>query len=112
MKVRIKGNSICYRLTCPEVEQFILNGIVKEETHFGHRTLTYILKKTNQQQVIADYYNDTIIVFMPIAMAAEWAATERVGFEIEQGVLSIVIEKDFECLDNVAENQRNNYPSN
>ncbi|MES2278215.1 MAG: hypothetical protein V4592_19450 [Bacteroidota bacterium] len=111
MKIRIKGNTIRYRLTKPEVERFATDGMVKEETHFNNRVLSYILQKNNADSITAEFINDTITLYMPAQLAAEWASTERVGFENEAGELSLYIEKDFKCLDNVAEDQSDNYPN-
>jgi hypothetical protein len=44
-------------------------------------------------------------------MVAELTDTDRVGFEGQSGPLQLLIEKDFTCLDNVAEDQNDNYPN-
>lgn len=111
MKIRIKGDSIRYRLTKSEVERFAAEGIIKEETHFAGRVLSYVLQRVNADVITAQFVNDTITLFMPAAMANEWTSTERVGFDNELGTLSLYIEKDFKCLDNVAEDQSDNYPN-
>jgi len=111
MKIRIKGDSVRYRLTKPEVERFANEGIIKEETHFGNRVLTYVLQRTDDNMITAEYNGDTIAIFLPADMAKEWIETERVGFENTSGQLSLYIEKDFKCLDNVAEDQSDNYPN-
>lgn len=36
MKIRIKGNSLRYRLTRSEVAKFWENGILEEHTQFAH----------------------------------------------------------------------------
>jgi hypothetical protein len=48
---------------------------------------------------------------MPELMAKNWATTEKVGFEETNGPLYLLVEKDFKCLDNVAEDQSDNYPN-
>jgi hypothetical protein len=48
---------------------------------------------------------------MPEHMAAEWAAPEKVGFDGVHDKLTLLIEKDFQCLDNVEEDQTDNYPN-
>ena len=111
MKIRIKGNTIRYRLTRPEVEQFATAGVITEQTDFGNKKLTYILRASDQPRLIATFENDIITLFMPQTMAAEWTGTERVGFESTHGSLALYIEKDFKCLDNVAEDQSDNYPN-
>lgn len=111
MKIRIKGNTVRYRLTRPEVEDFAIKGVIKEETHFNSRTLTYVLQRSDDDQLKIDFTGDTITVLMPYRMFEEWTGTERVGFENEQSTPAVYIEKDFKCLDNVAEDQSDNYPN-
>jgi hypothetical protein len=41
----------------------------------------------------------------------EFAETDKVGFEGKHGALNLLVEKDFTCLDNVAEDQSDNYPN-
>jgi len=48
---------------------------------------------------------------MPDSMTEEWTSTDRIGFENNDGQLYLLIEKDFKCLDNVAEDQSDNYPN-
>ena len=48
---------------------------------------------------------------MPQVMVKEWADTERVGFENKTPAFFLLVEKDFKCLDNVAEDQSDNYPN-
>jgi len=111
MKIRIKGDSIRYRLTRSEVERFDSEGLITEETNFGTKVLKYTLQRNDVEAITAEYLNDTITIYMPEKMADEWATTERVGFGNEEGLLSLYIEKDFQCLDDVAEDQSDNYPN-
>jgi hypothetical protein len=48
---------------------------------------------------------------MPITMVKIWDSTDRVGFEYQDKDLFLLVEKDFKCLDNVAEDQSDNYPN-
>jgi hypothetical protein len=111
MKIRIKGDSVRYRLTKPEVERFADEGIIIEETHFGNRTFSYVLQRTHDDSINAEYNGHAITVCMPEELAYEWTETDKVGFENLNNGLSIYIEKDFKCLDNVAEDQSDNYPN-
>ncbi|WP_448701419.1 DUF7009 family protein [Mucilaginibacter sp. AW1-3] len=111
MKIRIRGNTVRYRLTRPEVEQFKVEGVITEQTDFGNKILTYILRASNTEVLKATFDNDMITMLMPENMASEWTDTERVGFENEDGKLMLYVEKDFKCLDNVAEDQSDNYPN-
>ena len=51
---------------------------------------------------------------VPAAMANEWTSTEKVGVggEMELGdgkILFLLLEKDFKCLDEITEDQSDNY---
>lgn len=111
MKIRIKGNSLRYRLTRSEVELFAVEGYIEQEINFGAAQLTYSLQKTTTGGLKAVFENNNITLYIPDAMADEWVNTERVGFENNDGNLYLLIEKDFKCLDNVAEDQSDNYPN-
>jgi hypothetical protein len=49
MKIRIKGNSLRYRLTRPEVEQFGQTGYIEEKIDFVGNSLYYSLCTTDQK---------------------------------------------------------------
>jgi hypothetical protein len=111
MKIRIKGNSLRYRLSKSDVERFNKEGYLEEITDFGGQQLIYALQRYTLPNLAATLQNNTITLFMPAAMAHEWVATEKVGFEYTDNHLYLLVEKDFQCLDNVAEDQSDNYPN-
>lgn len=111
MKIRIKGNSLRYRLTKTDVEAFSANGYVEDSIDFGSQTLIYALQKNDSNNLSAIFENNKITLFMPEAMVDEWTLTDKVGFEYRDAELFILIEKDFKCLDDVAEDQSDNYPN-
>ena len=111
MKIRIKGNSIRYRLSKTDVEQFIKTGYLEEIVDFGAQKLVYALKKHGDSALSASFEQNTITLYMPEQMTEEWEAPEKVGFNGVHNKLSLLIEKDFQCLDNVAEDQTDNYPN-
>jgi hypothetical protein len=111
MKIRIKGNSIRYRLTRTDIERLTNNGYLEETTDFGLSTLSYALQKTATGQLSAVFENNNITVFIPQRMISEWNETDRVSFENKENNLYILIEKDFMCLDNTVEDQSDNYPN-
>ena len=111
MKIRIKSNSLRYRLTRPDVKQLVETGTLDEKLGFGGHTLHYGIKLTDDLHLSATYRDDYITLFMPKAMAQELMETERVGFENNDQPLHLLVEKDFTCLDNVAEDQSDNYPN-
>ncbi|HVW15513.1 MAG TPA: hypothetical protein VHB54_16895 [Mucilaginibacter sp.] len=110
MKVRIKGNSLRYRLSMPDVARFGRDGYIEEAVDFGKSRLIYALQKSTAEKLEAEFTDNRIVVFMPQSWADEWIETDVVGFE-QKGPLYILIEKDFQCLDNVSEDQSDNYPN-
>lgn len=111
MKIRIKGNSLRFRLTKSDVAQFAENGYVEETTDFGNHIFTYAVQKNKLNNLSAVFENIKITLLMPERMAGEWAITDKVGFEYTENGLYLLIEKDFKCLDNVAGDQSDNYPN-
>ena len=105
MKLRIKGNSIRLRLLRDEVERFASEGRITDEARFGANGLRYSLIMSDEAETIhANFEDQEISVFIPERAARDWTTSERVGFETEQVIggdqtLSILIEKDFACLD-------------
>ncbi|MDN5288353.1 MAG: hypothetical protein JWR38_4627 [Mucilaginibacter sp.] len=78
---------------------------------FGNGILTYALKVYGSNQLSASFEDNKITLFMPEAMAESWATTDKEGFEETTDPLYLLIEKDFQCLDNVIEDQSDNYPN-
>lgn len=111
MKIRIKGNSLRYRLTRSEVDKFSENGYIEETIDFGSHTLAYALQQNRFNNLSAVFEDNKITLFVPLAMVNQWTLTDKVGFEYEENGLFLLVEKDFKCLDDVAEDQSDNYPN-
>lgn len=111
MKLRIKGNSIRYRLSKSDVDRFINTGIVTEETDFGNNKLRYELRTTKGEYMSATFEHNGITIFLPEKLADIWSDPEKVGFNGTYEKLSLLIEKDFQCIDNTLEDQSDNYPN-
>ncbi|MFA6083880.1 hypothetical protein [Mucilaginibacter sp.] len=111
MKIRIKGNSLRYRLTQSDVTRLNQDGFLQEQTEFAGKTLTYGIEVTINDSLASDYIGDQILLSMPRTMIEELATTSRVGFDDKTGPVSILVEKDFTCLDNVEEDQSDNFPN-
>lgn len=111
MKIRIKGNSVRYRLTKTDVKRFSSDGYLQEQTFFGNGILTYALQVYDSDRLSASFEYNKITIFMPETMAESWATTDKVGFEETTDSLYLLIEKDFQCLDNVIEDQSDNFPN-
>jgi len=111
MKIRIKGNSIRYRLTKSDVEKLGTAGFLSESSHFISKTLEYTITTTTNTSLSADFIDNRIVLNMPEKMVQELVNTDKVGFSDLSGPVSLLIEKDFTCLDNVEEDQSDNYPN-
>lgn len=117
MKIRIKGNSIRYRLTKPEVETFCKTGYFEDSTDFGNIKFTYALQaKEGIDMLDASFQENTIILYVDKRKSEGWYLTNQVGFshisKKENGTeLSLLLEKDFVCMDETIEDQSDNYPN-
>ena len=111
MKIRIKGNSLRYRVTKGDVANLSTNGFIEETTNFGTQVLTYTLRRGDVNSLSASFENNTITINMPQNMIDELVYTDRVGFENSGNAMYLLVEKDFVCLDTVAEDQSDNYPN-
>lgn len=117
MKIRIKGNSIRYRLTKTEVETFCRKGYYEEKTEFKDQCFTYKLRSRKDIfNMIADFKSDTITMYLPENDKDRWATSDLVGFRhgltLGNGKeLLLVLEKDFVCLNETIEDQSDNYPN-
>ncbi len=100
MKLRIRGNSIRLRLTQTEVATLAEQGLVEEKTDFGHgQVFVYAVAVSSKSEAVtADFQNNRISIFIPQTIAETWANSEDVGISANQGVLKLLIEKDFNCL--------------
>jgi hypothetical protein len=112
MKIRIKSNSLRYRLTRSDIASLAQVGYLEDKVKFPEQTLMYALKIIDgDAQLSSSFKNDTITLFMPKSMISELIDTDRIGFENNDGQLHLLVEKDFTCLENVAEDQSDNYPN-
>jgi hypothetical protein len=117
MKIRIKGNSLRYRLTRSEVDYFVSTGIVEEKVNFGNSILRYSLKKSAQEHLSATFNDDEITLYFPSSFINKWADEDQTGFEYNLNFpgsnepLYLLVEKDFTCLDKTNEDQSDNYPN-
>lgn len=121
MKLRIRGNSLRFRLTQGEVARLLAEGKISESVHFSSSLedrLTYLLETSKDApKVFASLRGAEVHIRIPAAEAAEWASTAQVGIEQTQFIgtetgLRIVIEKDFRCLQpRLEEDESDNFPN-
>jgi hypothetical protein len=104
MKLRIKGNSVRFRLGQSEVVRLAQEGILEESTQLGPgERLTYALKISAVDTGLAASFSEgRLVVTVPAQSIAQWTATDQVGindvYMFGEDELKVLIEKDFECL--------------
>ena len=108
MKLRLKENSIRFRLLRSEVTTLAEKGAVYETIQFGPTDddiFTYSIVASDEvTEISAHFLHNRMLVKVPESVAREWALHEQVGLEASQVVgedgalLTILIEKDFVCI--------------
>jgi hypothetical protein len=117
MTIRIKGNSLRYRLTRPEVERFVKTGHVEQQINFGGTSLYYSILMTDADWLSVSFLDNRITLFFPAALIDEWIHTDRAGFDHQVPLgatgetLYLLVEKDYTCLDKTAEDQSDHFPN-
>jgi len=117
MKIRIKGNSIRFRLTQTEVKAVCESDVVSEKTPFNEAHFVYTVKASNQYDHLhASFLDQGILLFVPKNTLSDWHTNDEVGFYHTQVLdngqkLELTLEKDFVCLDDRAEDETDNYPN-
>lgn len=104
MKIRIKGNSIRFRLSKNEVTLFATEGYLEEKTVFPSGTFIYAIRKLFDGKTLdASFINPKLTLFVPRCLVQEWTTTDITGSKnmlpISDGEnLNLLLEKDFECI--------------
>ncbi|SFD25214.1 hypothetical protein SAMN05518672_1011277 [Chitinophaga sp. CF118] len=102
MKIRIRGNSIRYRLDKQDIQLLREQQKVEETTTIGAGTLHFCIKSKNSGPAIK-LEQSGVHLSLPAEQVKNWVETEEVGFSLELpnsdgSVLQILVEKDFKCL--------------
>ena len=116
MKIRIRGNSVRYRLTKNEVEQLCKTGFVQEETQFHSAAFSYAVKAAKIELLQIDFDGTSIILSISEKLIENWDKEDQIGFShlaenVHGGEINLLLEKDFTCLDDRGEDETNNYPN-
>jgi hypothetical protein len=120
MKLRIQGNSLRLRVSRSELARFVDTGYLEETIFFGRESgakLTYVLSHNEIRETVdVEYSPNCVTVVLPGADVHVWSATERVGIAAEvdlgtRGTLSVLVEKDFACLDQSDDANADTFPN-
>ncbi|MEM7548934.1 MAG: hypothetical protein AAF363_04635 [Bacteroidota bacterium] len=98
MKIRIKGNSVRFRLDKLDLQLLEENGRVDEKTEFPSSTFIYSVLSSRNEEIESDFKSNRIELRLPETLIQKWINSDQVGFENNEGSLKILIEKDFQCL--------------
>lgn len=106
MKLRLRRNSIRLRLLKGEVAQLAASGSVSESIVFpGGSAFAYSLESSRDiEDIRAALGGSGLSVSVPASTVADWAGSDSVA--IERSIpcpggesLTVLIEKDFACID-------------
>jgi hypothetical protein len=108
MKLRIKGNSLRLRVSRSELIRFLAGEEVAETIRFAaapEAKLTYALARGTQSgAAIVRYRPQEVTVLLSEEQTQSWSQESEVGVYTQvdiapQGLLELMVEKDFACLD-------------
>jgi hypothetical protein len=115
MKLRIKDNSLRLRLSRSEVDRLSSEGYLEDRTEFGNSAFIYALQtKKGITDLEAGFSDNKMTMYVPADIPAIWATNETVGYSNNMRLadgkeLFLLLEKDFKCIDNSAEDQSDNF---
>lgn len=119
MKLRIRGNTLRFRLGRSEVKTFGQTGTIEEKLKLGPPSpiaFSYAIEKTPGNEFSGSFVDGKLTVRIPEKVVNDWVKSEEVSIEGSQKLdettdLSILIEKDFVCLNaHNDEDQSDRYP--
>jgi hypothetical protein len=101
MKLRIKGDSVRFRLLRGEVEALIEKGFLSEETRFSSdsaESFYYgLIASDDAADIEARFDGGRIMIVLPRIVVENWADSDNVGIEASPNGLNVLVEKDFAC---------------
>ena len=121
MKLRIRGNSIRFRLQQSEVRALLEHRHVEEQTRIGlgpEERFTYRIELSDRtKEPIATLHGTRLIVSLPISTARAWAEGKELTLGAVQSLgggetLRILVEKDLACVvPRAGEDDKDAYPN-
>lgn len=99
MKIRIKDNSIRFRLSQNEINELCHQGKVNASCRLSNTELGYQIIAYRESPYIVEFKDNSITLFINKDLIENWESNDIVGFDgiTEEGT-TILIEKDFQCL--------------
>jgi len=114
MKLRIKGNSVRLRLSKTDVSIICNKGLLKDKTSFGKNIFIYTLESAKDAENLSAVFSDSkMTIYIPEIFLKDWEKNDVIGFDngVKRGSdeLFILVEKDFQCIDETEEDQSDNF---
>ncbi len=78
MKIRIKSDSLRYRLTRSDVDKLSRDGYLEDQINFSGNPLIYAVQLTNGEVLTSSYIDNKITLSMSRKMIGEFTDTDRV----------------------------------
>jgi hypothetical protein len=108
MKVRVKGNSLRFRVAQSELAKLLAGERIEQTIYFSpaeDSRLTYVLEhKSSSSSTTLRYQPHEVAIVLSTADLKAWGESIQVGIYAAadlgaHGVLDLLVEKDFACLD-------------
>jgi hypothetical protein len=117
MKLRMKENSLRLRISRSELACFAAERRIEETVHFTPEPdgkLTYVLESAPGAATSVRYAAQEIAVVITEEQARTWSEEDQVGVYTTidigpAGVLEVIVEKDFACLDRSDEDNKDTF---
>lgn len=111
MKLRFHGDTLRLRLSQSEVTMLAERGSVRETVTFTRGRLTYVVESSPGAAVSARFEAEEIRVVLPLPQVTHWIESDQVGIEGSDGPLSVLVEKDFQCLHRSSAEDADGFPN-
>lgn len=104
MKIRIRDNSIRYRLDKADIAALAAKGHVETQTRIGANTLYFCLCEKDQiTEPFMLLEGSGVHLSIPLQQVRQWTGSNLTGFDAvilnpDGSLLKLLIEKDFKCL--------------
>ena len=116
MKIRMTTDSIRIRIRKSELNQLMSNSYIEDSITFGTDKVFHygLVISEEATSLLGQFMDSSIKIFIPKAIAMNWARTSLVSLEenitVDEGQqLHLLVEKDFPCLDRTEENYNDTF---
>jgi hypothetical protein len=118
MKLRIYAHSVRVRLTQTEVARLAKGERIEQTTAFSasSKLISSIEALPHAATASVEFDGLRLAIFLPSEQAIHWATSSDIGIKVNQpcgksASLSLLVEKDFECLHPGQDKTADAYPN-